>query len=368
MVKKQFIRLGKCLAVLLPVILIVSFLQSTLFSHVDHCTERIRYFYQEEEDSLDVVLLGASEVYADYSPVLAYERFGITSFGYTQDSNPGSLYKYQVREILSRQSPQVLLVEVNGFLYPKDTYQYNEARLRVFTESIPMSRNKLEAIWEFPGADRLSCLIPFIKYHGDWSNPDVLQERVEWRTYTRNTPSPLKGFRTWSLIDTAEPELAYQPEPDPKIAEDELIEFLEFCREEGIDNIVFIRFPHKNSGVLAPRVERIAKIIEQYGYPFVSTEDAAGEMELDYLHDFYNREHLNIYGVAKFTVYLGNYLVEDLGVTPREQSPENRQRWEACIPYHHALYAYVDSLIQNKTRFNFIEKPAHIELLDITEK
>ena len=365
MIKKYVIRLGKFLALLLPVILAVSFLQSTLFSHVDHCTERIRYFYQEEPDSLDVVMVGASELYADFSPVLAYERFGFTSYIYTQDSNPGSLYKYQVREILSRQSPQVLLVEINGFLYPGDSYQYNEARLRVFTESIPMSRNKLEAIWEFPGADRLSCLIPFVKYHGDWSNPDLLRTRVEWRNHTKRNPSPLKGFKTWSLMDTAEPLLAYQPDPDPKIAEKELIDFLDFCQEENIENIVFIRFPHKNSGDLAPQVDRIAEIIDSYGYPFVNTEDATQEMGLDYLHDFYNREHLNIYGVDKFTDYLGNYLIQELGVTPRAQTEENRQRWEACIPYHHAVYAYIDDLIRNKTRFCFIEKPEHIALLDI---
>ena len=108
------IRLLKILALFLAVLLFLSFMQNYVFAYIDQNSERVHSFYLEEKNSLDVVFMGASDVNTAFAPGLAYEKFGFTSYLYAFDANPGSLYKYQLKEILSKQNPQVIVIEING--------------------------------------------------------------------------------------------------------------------------------------------------------------------------------------------------------------------------------------------------------------
>ena len=71
--KTVLIRSAKILALLLCIVLTVSFLQSTLFYFYDENYDRVRGFYLEPENTLDVVLVGASDVLNGYSPGYAYD-------------------------------------------------------------------------------------------------------------------------------------------------------------------------------------------------------------------------------------------------------------------------------------------------------
>jgi len=73
--------------------------------------------YKEPKNSVDVVLLGASEAYIDYSAAYAYDLYGYTSYPYAWDAATGELYEAQVRELLRRQDPKWIVVEINGILY-----------------------------------------------------------------------------------------------------------------------------------------------------------------------------------------------------------------------------------------------------------
>jgi len=116
MKKICFLRFLKMLALLIPLAALVLVSQSTLFYHSDHDGERVRGFYSEPPHSLDVVVLGASEVYSGFSSAYAYDYSGLTSYIYSYGSNPGTLYLSQLREILARQNPQLIVIEINGFL------------------------------------------------------------------------------------------------------------------------------------------------------------------------------------------------------------------------------------------------------------
>ena len=84
---------------------------------VDHNQIRLAGFYAEEKNSLDMVVMGASETYYGYFADEAYKTAGITSYPYSFQYNPVSLWKYELKEILKRQKPKVLIVEVNGAGY-----------------------------------------------------------------------------------------------------------------------------------------------------------------------------------------------------------------------------------------------------------
>lgn len=341
--KTTITRLLKITALLIPIALFVLFMQSYVFCHLDQSTERIRRFYEEERNSLDVVFMGASDVPTGFAPGLAYEQFGFTSYLYTIDANPGSLYKYELKEILSTQDPQTIIVEVNGFLYGDD-YQTDEARLRIFTENIPFSVNKLQAIYDFDAEDKLSYLFPFTKYHGDWVKGNRLTEMYNWKAVKAKGPSMWKGITTCTLVapfDSAAVQVSAPADPDQIIiAKDALVDFLEFCKAEEISNIIFVRFAHRNSAAHAQAVSQVAQVLADYGYPLLNLEEKVPEIGLDFHKDFYNDEHLNIYGMEKMTAYFGSYLADEVLGDPIAQTQKNAAHWTQCATAFETYRAY----------------------------
>ena len=86
---------------------------------VNNATEQqyVRSFYLEPKDSIDVMILGASETFTDYCAPLAWQQAGLTSYPLAVSAAQGTIYPSMLREAAKRQSPGVYVVEVNGFLY-----------------------------------------------------------------------------------------------------------------------------------------------------------------------------------------------------------------------------------------------------------
>ena len=338
--KTTITRFLKILALIVPVALFVFFMQTYVFCYLDQSTERIRRFYLEEENSLDVVFMGASDVPTAFAPGLAYDEHGFTSYLYTIDANPGSLYKYQLKEILSTQNPQAIVVEVNGFLY-NDGYQKQEVRLRMFAESIPFSLNKLDAICHYNVDDKINYVFPFIKYHGDWIKGGKLLESYHWKTSKAAGPALLKGITTCTLVASYDPATIQMPgQTAPEIAEAYLVDFLEYCEKEGISNLIFVRFPHRNAVTHSAAVSQVEEVLARYGHSLLNLEERIDEIGLDFDRDFFNDEHLNIYGMEKMTAYFGNFLASNVLDAPIQQSSANAKHWDECVDAFEVFRAY----------------------------
>lgn len=369
MVKKNNLsRFLKFAALLLPIAIICQFSQSYLFCYVDDDTARIHDFYTEEKNSFDVVFIGASEVYTGYSPAYVYDHFGFTTYMYAVASNPGSLYKSQLKEVLSRQNPQLIFVEVNGFL-GNDEELMDEAPFRMYVENIPLSYNKVDTIFRYEYENKASCLFPFLKYHGDWQKVEELVENYKFKTMEYDEPALLKGMFTVSAIDDA--EAVYDVMNDntaEDISEREeayLIDFLEYCKTEKLDNIVFVRFPHKLFEANYNRythANRVGHIVEKYGYEYINLDQKVEEMKINYTNDFYNNEHLNIYGQIKLSEYLGNLIKNKYQITPIEQTKTNVAHWKECVKYTSAYFHYVDLQIKDGVYLWVFENPEYMTL------
>ena len=118
---------------------------------VNNATEQqyIRSFYLEPKNSLDVMILGASETFTDYCAPLAWQHAGFTSYPLAVSAAQGTLYASMLRESAKRQNPSVYVVEVNGFLYTEDERkELGKAATREWLDTLPLSRNKVQAINE----------------------------------------------------------------------------------------------------------------------------------------------------------------------------------------------------------------------------
>lgn len=332
-------RMIKIIALILPIVLFWLVAENFLFYHTERNSDRFRRFYNEEPNSIDVVFLGASEVFAGYAPGYAYDQFGYTSYIYVTDANVGSLYKSQLKEVLAYQNPQMVFVEIFGFLRGNDTSLISEDRLRLFTESIPMSRNKVETVWEYPCDHKLSYFIPFLKYH---AHPGMILGNVtallnDPMYINRKAPSLLKGISTICTVYDGPGDPGLPDDPAAHVlspeAEHYLIDFLEYCKAEGLDNIVFINFPryleNEDRHDLMSLVVQVEEIAGQYGYPLVNLQGTNDVTGLNEKTDFYNSHHMNVYGQRKITNHIGNLVMNEYGITPTVQSPKATANWEA---------------------------------------
>ena len=110
-------RTAKIICLLLTVTLTLAFLQTYVLRKLDHNMTRLDGYYRQEQGELDVVLLGASEVYTGFSSCRAYEKYGFTSYPVASESLTTDGMMLALKEIVRTQKPKLLLIEPNAYLY-----------------------------------------------------------------------------------------------------------------------------------------------------------------------------------------------------------------------------------------------------------
>ena len=321
---------------------------------------RIKGFYLEPKDSLNMVTIGASETYTSIAPGLLWKEFGFTSYNYSVAGSPISIVKSQVKEILANQDPKVIVIEINGTLQDDDEYQINEKRLRKYIDNMPWSVNKINTIKEIvPEDQQAEYFIPFLKYHSNWQSLDLcianfyLQSRMMLEGSSR-----LKGFQTISGAEQTKSKVVdvkgdTSTLPLSEKAEYYLRDLLQYLKDEGIDNVLFMRAPHritKKSYPFYQRANEAEKIIKEYGFPYVNFETQKDEIGLSMMEDFYNNHHLNLYGQKKFTSYFGNYMVEHYDLKNSVHSEKVIKRWDKAAEDTEDCLEYVKTMIEDEKR------------------
>ena len=134
-------------------------------------------------------------------------------------------------------------------------------------------------------------------------------------------------------------------------ADKNLKEFLDFLKEEGVsrDKILFVRFPHVITNANLSRYQRgntIGDIVRRYGYNFVSFEMDDEDINLDPYKDFYNIEHMNIYGQQKFSKFFAHYLQDNYDITPTSLTAKQKAEWDEAARWYDAYAAYNIDLIE----------------------
>ena len=126
-------------------------------------------FFLEPEDSLDVVLIGASQLYTGYSAPLAWRDYGFTSYPLAVSNIPARLYGSLLTEA-GTASTQLIAVAIDGFLNDENPESSRPTSASGF-DNIPWSRNRIETIRtcvRILRSCRPSFYFNIAKYHANW--------------------------------------------------------------------------------------------------------------------------------------------------------------------------------------------------------
>ena len=373
--KKNILRIIKIFCLALVLALSIGFLQEYVLCHADHNRQRLKGFYDEDSDSLDVVFMGASEVYSDFAPGHAYNYKGITSYLFATQSNSILNYKAQLKNILSKQDPKLIVIELNGAVYGDKEETTKEENLRNYADNVPLDMTKLQWIAENVQKDQQEYLFPIIKYHSVWKDiPDNMLYQSTIANNQMRGYNYLKGILNETFVfkspqrsmNSSLQKLGDKKLPLDPLEEEGLRDLLQYCKDEKLDNVLFVRFPHIVVTRTYERFERsntVGDIVAEYGYDYLNLERDVAMTGIEDDKDFYNLDHLNIYGQKKFTEYLTDHLISNYGVTARELSDSQKSDWRLCGEYYNAYYKYSESLINKGDRRELSEDNELIDTL-----
>lgn len=359
--KTIWMRIVKIAALILPAALLIVFMPVNDFGDAP----RIRNFYLEEPNSLDVVVMGSSEDYAGYSPVLAYEEYGFTSYLYVLSANAFSLFPAQLEEVLQVQSPSMIIVDIGEMIRPKT--ETEDTVLRQFLAGIPFSSHKQKLIQEYGDSDNLlSYYFPFIVNHGKADRKTMWEYIKTNSAIHKRGYSLLKGAITFTgsgenwdgpYVTPINTTGDYSTVELPENVVNECRLVLEACQKHPEIEFVFINYPHRITTEDRYRDYQLTnaagEMIERSGYDFINLESMLDNIGLVPETDYYNNHHMNLYGQYKTTRFLCEALAAEHGIDIREKSAQTISNWEACVEYQHVYYQMFEELFHAREPWEF---------------
>lgn len=334
------------------------------------CDEiRIINFHKEPENSIDVLLLGSSATYSDFSSAYAYEKFGYTSFPYAIGGSTCTMWKPALQDALKTQKPKLVVVDVFGGGYTRDMVDSRSNQLSIvfshtaFSPELIGSASEASALTD--QSSTAGFIFPFIKYHNNV--PACIPDLPDRLRLEFAGPSPLKGVYTNT-------RMRYLRQVDPSSFTDESIpldeksekiirDFIEYCKSEDVE-VLFVKYPSvltdfdKDELAVNLRSNRILEIAREQGCRTVNLQKHFYDIGLDERADFYNHGHTNTRGQKKVTEYFGSYLQNEVGIGPSELSDSVRAEWDKAVPYIEKYYEVSEQKISDYDTGEFYDSPS----------
>lgn len=334
--------------------------------------QRVQNFYKMKKNSLDVVLIGASTTYTDYAAPLSWKEDGFTSYSLGTASAPMGLAKSMLKEVEKRQKPKVIVIDINGILY-NDIQESRDTFTRLWIDNMKISKNKYDTINELvPLKRRITYLIPFIKYHSNYTHISAVLKDTAREIKNNIHPQYLtvSGMAGWTLAyqqkHTVDVTHYTKARPMYKKSGERLKELLDYCKEKKLNNVIFTNMPRFYTHKMLDERERLNtadKLIKSYGYKIYDLDFKTKEIGLEKNKDFYNPNHLNIYGQAKVTRYLNKILTQEYHVRGTHDEA-TKQFWDKEYDGYKKLYDWADYNIKHKKS----KKYNNENILDIIEQ
>lgn len=309
---KRLKALIKCIAFISIFVLLFLYVQELLrdkWAEGEYnVTTKVRGFYEEEENTLDVIFIGSSQMYADMAPAVLFHEYGITSYDFCANEQPMWISYYYIKEALKHQTPKVIVLDV--FTVYGEDYE-EEGVTHINLDDLPMSLNKIAAIRDsVPAGMRYSFYFPLAKYHNTWT--DFFEGKAELSFYHEN--DPYKGYSPFVFAadyeESAKPEVVNQreSEPIPERAGTWLRKIIDLCKEEGVP-LVLIKTPNGNAE-RQKLYNSVSELAKETGTPFLN---------MNVLLD--GQAHVNVLQAEKISMLMGEYLVSHYEFEDKREDP-----------------------------------------------
>ncbi|MCD7821522.1 MAG: hypothetical protein LUG64_04845 [Clostridiales bacterium] len=275
--------------------------------------------YALADDSVDVLVLGSSQVAFGVSPVEMYDHSGLSAYsiGMSQASMMGNYY--WMLEVCKKQDPSVVMLDVSTLF--EVSLENSE---RVSADVMRVSSNKLalvQAVAALHGESVLSYLFPLVKYHTRWYSLSA----EDFGGYDNDC-----CYRGFNITDKCIKGLSYNTliiDNDDTTGniramyEYQLVYFeqiLAYCQENDIELLLF-KTP-KSSWTLSDS-NQVQFLADSYGLTYLdfNYEELLEAIGFDITTDMKDKDHLNTSGADKLSDYLADYAAAQYDLPDRRE-------------------------------------------------
>lgn len=322
----------------------------------DNDTGKLKRFYNEEKNSIDVIIGGASHPARGIFPMEIYELFGIKAYNLATSAQSIDATYYTLLEALKNQHPKVFVFDISGLYFSNSSLYYNQFVL----DDMPFGKNKIMFAKECIKSDKtkslLELIIPLLGYHTRWkdlSQQDFNYIRSGGEDFLKggtinvtkgegisldvmnSTVKELRQNKEKIIYEYYDGLKEYKNEEDILYKTDIsdfnlqwLIKLQQLCEESNIEFLVVkipaVQWPQSYSSAWTiEKYEKTRNICNDYGityYDLLYDTDT----NLDWSKDSHDGGfHLNFYGAQKVSRNLGNYLNRQYNL-----SREHIKKWD----------------------------------------
>ena len=279
-----------------------------------------RGFYGEPRNSLDVVVMGNSNAYSAYSPMMMWKNYGIPTYVAAEGAQNIAETVNVLQEVLTCQKPKLVVLDVDLLWQGK-------------TQVSRVEGNVKSLIYKY---------IPIMKYHDRWKTL-ALKDSFKKKSYTYRSSTRGQYLSRTVMAYTGEDKMVETKdiEPVPKSSRIFLKMFLDICKENNVE-VMFVEMPtasswnykkHNGMTQYAIKYDEISyldilnqdlKVMDStatslckdnhiplvvLGIPFLDLNTVKGKNKINWGTDTRDGgKHLNCYGARKVTREIGKYI------------------------------------------------------------
>ncbi len=272
----------------------------------------IKEYYKEEKNH-EVIFIGDCEVYANFSPLIMYKNYGITS--YVRGTSQQLIWQSYgiLKETLKYEIPKVVVLNVNALRYNEPVSEaYNHLtldKMKWSQEKIEMINNSMleeESIFDY--------IFPIVRYHSRFSSLTsedfknlFTDNNVTYNGYLMNKNiKPVTNLPTKKILGSY-------------TFKDNVISYLDKIRQLCENNhikLVLIKAPSVYPYWYSEYNDQVIEYANTYNLDYYNLLEKAQEIGIDYNHDTYDGGlHLNLYGAEKLSTYFGDILKNNYNLT-----------------------------------------------------
>ena len=314
----------RCTAFLLVFSMLFSY-TSDMLRRPDDEVDEIHAFYDEAQDSIDVLYVGSSPLLRGVSPMLMWQEHGFTGYVRASALQAPSVAYGILAESLEVQSPELVVLLCDN-IYTAYDYEELEGDMRRGLDGMRISRYKMDIVQEVVAEDErqtaMSYLFPVLRYHERWkeidlaeSEPTPLMEHSIKKGHIYLKGGEAREYPEGFMEPTGESTPAFDPSAQGYIEDS-----IALCKEKDIP-VLILHLP-KMSWTYEQSMA-LEAFAQGQGVEYLDfdREEIRSQLGLDTQTDYYDQGHMNLGGSIKLSTWLGTYLKEKYDLPDHRQDP-----------------------------------------------
>lgn len=266
--------------------------------------------YYDSPKNNDVIFLGDSEMYYNFSPKVLSDEYNINA--YIRGSANQTMWQsyYLLMDTLRYEKPKSVVLSVSSLMKNEsDSEVYN----RMTIDGMEWSQYKYKCIKAsmFENESMISYIFPILRFHSRWN--EISKDDFK---YYFNTPKVSdRGYIERSEIVPMTKLPSVRPLDDGSLSEKSM-EYLEMiyktCEENDI-RLILVKSPSKYPYWYEEWEEQVLAYAKDKNLQYINLLLVSEDIGLDFEKDTFDGGlHLNMYGAEKCTKYFGKILTEEI--------------------------------------------------------